>query len=293
MTAFSARVVSDLVSNYVQSTFKSEAPVPSRADAVPKTFSELDAPKRSADLEAAGETVSRHLDYYACKYPLPPLISHFLETHWRSHLIRLCLHEGENGEGWRRALENTEDLTWSVTPKRDAEGRKRLFAILPELFQWVHGVLKSQEVTVSDENAFFAKLAQIHAATLATDVNAVAGSTLDSVSALASEPSVDRDGIGGDRNVDIARTTNPRSLQSETDAEPMVMTDELNSLRGLVVGASVEFQNERATKRVMCLEWISKGGIYFFRDREKHDAVCITASRCIQRLRERSALVLS
>ena len=111
---------------------------------------------------------------------------------------------------------------------------------------------------MSDENAFFAKLAQIHAATLTTDVNTVGGSTLGAVNAFTSEPAVDRDSIGGNRNADIAQTTNPRSLQSDTDAEAMVMNDESNSLRGLVVGASVEFHNERATKRVMCLEWISK-----------------------------------
>ena len=117
-------------------------------------------------LRASRGTVkaSRRVDWYAKRRGLPPLIAGFLDTHWRSYLLRSLTVEGEDGQDYCDAVKAMTDLAWSVRPKRDSLSRRRLIMLIPELYQRLHVGLESLSLgsgsTVHD--GFFAELAKLH-----------------------------------------------------------------------------------------------------------------------------------
>jgi len=267
-----------------------------RKEAVLRALSDLEALKRKEDEpEVAHEVITHHLDLCTLGHRMPPLISGFLETHWHPYMAQLYLVEGEGSEAWRGALENTENLIRSVQPKGDDESRQELYDILPELFQWVHSVLASRQVAVPDEDAFFAALSRLHVDSLHSGeqrlTRSLPGVEMAPVATGVSAAQCDNT---RDHLADISDVPEPDLLQPEIKQVSEATDSESNPLRDLVIGASVEFQSERATKRVLCLEWISgRGGVFLFRDESRGDALCLTADRCIQCLREGSASILS
>jgi len=281
-----------------RSARRSEAPVTKReTEAVRPTFSDLNAMKQKSDVEVAHKVVSGLLARHTKKQPLPSRIVRFLGTHWRLYVQQLYLREGGQSEAWHKALKNTENLIWSLQPKRDDESRRRLYDLLPELFQWVHAVLKSQQVPVSEEDQFFADLAKMQVAALHAEREGPVAKLAPGAAppeAVAGDPPANEI---GDAESGIATEPEPTD---ETDLRPEKQEQAKSSrrpesgpLRDLVIGAYVEFKSERAANRIMRLEWISgNAGVYMFRDQKKGDSLCLTADRCIQCLRERTAVVL-
>jgi len=141
-------------------------PTARQKEGVRRVLAFLDTAKPTSEPGVATKVVARLLDQHVAKQPLPPLIVGFLEQHWRFYLVRLCVAEGEEGPGWHNAIEHTNKLLWSLQPKKDSASRKRALGLLLELFQWIHTILESQYVPISDEDTFFAGLAQLYAATL-------------------------------------------------------------------------------------------------------------------------------
>ena len=261
-----------------------------KKEVVARAFSDSDDEKRKAEPDVARKVVSRQLDRHTGDRPLPPLIARFLDTHWRSYMAQIYFLEGERSEAWRTALENTEDLTWSLRPKLDDESRKRLYDLLPGMFQWVHTVMKSARVAVPEEDAFFAELARLQVAAL----HAV--QHRDPRPGLGGTPQAAGEEDLAVWQANIAENAEkldlPRS-QPERDPVPAQGNEESDVLENLIIGASVQLQSDRATKRILRLEWISRGGgVYLFRDQKRGDALCLTAARCIQCLREGSVSVL-
>ena len=254
---------------------------PRQKEALSRALSGLDVIKRKGEPEVAEEIVSRHLDRHTNNRALPLLIARFLDTHWRSYMRQLYFMEGAASNIWKNALENTENLTWSLLPKSDDQSRQRLYGLLPDLFQWLHAVLRSQQVPDTEEDTFFAELARLQVAALHADPASVAESATDQVR--------ERDSTGSGED---ALTTEPVPPADATPAEE-APDEETNPLRDLVVGRAVEFQSDRARKRILRLEWISRGGgVYLFRDQRRGDSLCLTADRCVECFRDRSLNLL-
>lgn len=270
---------------------KAATPRQKKKEVVVRAFSDSDPVKHKAEPEVAREVVSRHFDRHTGDQPLPPLIARFLDTHWRSYMAKIYFLQGERSQAWRTALENTENLTWSLQPKRDDESRRRLYALLPELFQWVHSVLKSARVAVPEEDAFFAELARLQVAALHAAKHSDARPGHDGELQPAGDESLTLGQVGVAENAEMVDS--PHSQPGREQA-PAQRNQESDVLRNLVIGATVQLQSDRATKRILRLEWISRGGgVYLLRDQKRGDALCLTAARCIQCLRDGSFRVLN
>ena len=266
----------------------------SRKEGARRALAALDAATRASNPEAAKEIASHLLDQCTGGKSLPPLITGFLETRARSYLEHLYIVEGEPSAKWRNARECVEKLVWSLLPKQDKESRRRLFTLLPELFQWLHTLLKSQQVTVQEEDAFFAELAQLHAAALNAQTPSVAASPAgESIRFAADTKPIERhcETTAMSTETDKKNTQLPQEPRSEQAPDATSSGSDL--LSNIRIGTWVEFANERATKRVMRVEWMSRqGSVFVFQDPRTDSSLCVTAERLDQRLRERSACTL-
>jgi len=247
--------------------------------------------------ETVREVVSRYLRICAKDKWLPPAIARFLDTYWRSYMANLYVSEGERSEAWSRALENTVKLVWSVQPKTDDKGRRRLYGLMPELLQWLHQVLDTLEVPVPEEDRFFAELAQLHAAALSNKVRArppeaceqSASSAAGQATADPQVPPVEQETTaGGVASPAVAVRDKPAGAGANVREKPPEAAPSFT----LPVGSWVELQGERG-KRVLRLEWVSTGGgVYHFRDQKRGDSLCLTAARCEQLMRENAVNLL-
>ena len=124
------------------------------------------AATQAAELQESQAGISRHVDSYAKKRGLPPLIATFLNTHWRSYLVQSYLVDGEDSESWREGIKAMKDLVWSVRPKKDPLSRRRVIAMIPQLYQRLHVGLDSMGLSAAEHDAFFAELPKLHQAAL-------------------------------------------------------------------------------------------------------------------------------
>ncbi|MCG6861957.1 MAG: DUF1631 domain-containing protein [Chromatiaceae bacterium] len=266
----------------------------SRTEGTGSAPATLEAAKQSSDIETANEIVSRLLGAQIVEHPLPPIVARFITTHCRFYLIDLYFAEGDHGQNWRNALEETEKLIWSLQPKQDKDDRKRLFALLPDLFQWVHTVLKSQRLTATDEDAFFAELARLHAVALRPQEQSIGASRSSEVidfSASAKPIETQNDSAATNDSVTQREALLPQ--KSRKDEPPKIDNGGSDQLSNLRIGSWVEFSNERSTTRVMRLKWISgQKSALLFADHHTEGELFVTAKRLNERLLEGSARVL-
>lgn len=124
------------------------------------------AATQAAELQESQAGISRHVNRYAKKRGLPPLIASFLNTHWRSYLLQSHLVDGEDSQNWREGVKAMKDLAWSVRPKKDPISRRRVIAMIPQLYQRLHVGLESMGLSATEHDAFFAELSKLHQAAL-------------------------------------------------------------------------------------------------------------------------------
>jgi hypothetical protein len=136
--------------------------------AVKKSATTAKSTSRVVTLPVPSVSVSRHIDWYAKKRRLPTLIADFIDIHWRSYLLGCFLKGGEENESFRNAVSAMKDLAWSVRPKKDSLSRRRLVALIPQLYQQLHTGLESVGLGsgTSEHDTFFAELAKLHQAAL-------------------------------------------------------------------------------------------------------------------------------
>jgi len=95
---------------------------------------------------------------------LPPPVTAILKGPWARVLERIYLREGGRHAGFVQALETADDLIWSVTPKANAEERKRLVGMLPRLLKHLQYGMEIAAVEADDRARFFSTLVDCHAA---------------------------------------------------------------------------------------------------------------------------------
>ena len=118
---------------------------------------------------------------------LPPPVCAMLAGPWTRVLERVYLREGGRNSEFAAALETADNLVWSVTPKTDADQRKKLVSLLPALLKQLQAGMRIAAVEKNDGDRFFSALVDCHAAAVR------AGLRGESVSALlaASRPSAE------------------------------------------------------------------------------------------------------
>jgi hypothetical protein len=95
---------------------------------------------------------------------LPPPVAAMLRGPWARVLERVYLRHGGRADAFNQALATADALIWSVTPKMNAEERRRLVAMLPVLLRDLHEGLGIAAVEASEGKLFFSSLVDCHAA---------------------------------------------------------------------------------------------------------------------------------
>ena len=117
--------------------------------------------REMARLIALDETDKR-----SANVELPVPVVALLKGPWARVLERIYLREGGRLGGFAQALETIDNLIWSVTPKANADERKRLVLMLPGLLKGLQYGMAIAAVDPDDRKQFFATLVDCHAAAI-------------------------------------------------------------------------------------------------------------------------------
>ena len=115
--------------------------------------------REMARLIALDETDKR-----SANVELPAPVVALLKGPWARVLERIYLREGGRLGGFAQALETIDNLIWSVTPKANADERKRLVLMLPGLLKGLQYGMAIAAIDPDDRKRFFATLIDCHAA---------------------------------------------------------------------------------------------------------------------------------
>ena len=107
--------------------------------------------------EAARTSAQDWLDRTLCTPQFPvhvPAFESFLSAYWRRAMHAAYLDGGLQGARWKECEAIVRELLWSVTPKPDAEERKKLLPLIPALLKRVNGELDRLQVSAEERKAF-------------------------------------------------------------------------------------------------------------------------------------------
>lgn len=95
--------------------------------------------------------------------PINDFIRAFLTCHWAPYLALLYTRDGEGGAAWKQAIQTMDDLIWSIKPMLNAQDRKRLVELLPNLLKNLEQGLAALGGTREMRDQFFTGLVKCHA----------------------------------------------------------------------------------------------------------------------------------
>ncbi|MGE5153469.1 MAG: DUF1631 domain-containing protein [Bdellovibrio bacteriovorus] len=254
---------------------------------------------------------------------VPALVADFLQRHWRLVLARAYGQAGEEGEPWQSAIATMDDLLWSIEPKVGPEDRARLLGTLPALLKRLRSALEPLDIGDAWD-PFFAQLIRLHVAALHNEIPHSEHPHGEARYHQTQAPSPTPSGPPGS---DGARSeghgpegpfspvhVSPRDYRTlaQVDAEavqasrspvpspsstaqPSEAEDpHLRLAQSLAVGAWVELESDRGTRKTLRLSWVSElRGVYLFTNRQGENALTLSTASLAQHLRKGTARVLS
>jgi hypothetical protein len=230
-------------------------------------------------------------------HSVPNFLGGFLREKWIGTLSGLHL-KGEESEAWTAALTTLDDLVWSVQPKRTAEERKRLIAMLPNLLKRLHGGLQSTTWEAGEREAFMSNLVEAHAAAVKPSLAAVPSPTTavaEAAAAAAEEATAqgDAETAAKARALAEAMAPAPPPPPPEEPAVEVVQDRYAEIAATLERGMWIEFEGDDGQLAFAKLAWISPlRGTYLFTNRQGQKAVSLTADELADRFRnDRARLV--
>lgn len=247
--------------------------------------------------------------------PVPLLVAEFLDRHWRIVLAEAYRRGGEQGEPWRQAVATLEDLVWSVGPKRRAGDRERLLTTLPGLLKRLRAGLEG--LGIGDTwDPFFAQLIRLHVAALRNEIppppapNPAPNPPPGAAPQGQAQRPPERSGAAPAYNLASFRTLaqvdagtgipfqsreRPSVEPTSAPAAPPAEGDRhLELARSLKVGAWVELESDRGTRKTLRLSWVSElRGVYLFTNRQGENALTLAATSLAEHLRKGTARILS
>ena len=234
---------------------------------------------------------------------VPMLVSDFLSRTWRHVLVQAFVCEGEEGAPWIEGLATVDDLVWSVAPKQAPEERNRLLATLPDLLKRLRVGLESANLKDAWD-PFFAQLIRLHVSALhgappMEEQPPPSAINLPAIQPPAPAPAKDEASPG-------LKTLEPADMPTQIEFNPLEEQPEspkpserladrhLQLAQSLAVGAWVEFESLRGTRKTLRLSWVSNfRGVFLFTNRQGENALTLAATSLADHLREGRARVLS
>lgn len=95
-------------------------------------------------------------------HPLPGPVLEFLVEHWLRFLLLVHAKSGSSSAEWKDALDATDQLIWSVEPKKTPDERRKLAGVVPGLLKRITAGLEALGAGDQVRGAFFGQLMQYH-----------------------------------------------------------------------------------------------------------------------------------
>ena len=209
-------------------------------------------------LQQARDTVAEEIRQRVEGRNVPPFVRALLIDAWKEVLHHIYLRDGgSQGTAWETALKVADDLIWSVQPKLVVSERQHLIRIIPRLLNGLRDGLTliayDREVT----ERIFAKLEELHLASLRGGVGAVQTSQ--------ARPADDEHGMpadtSGSEEDESGAEAAPRDAADEfieeiilASTQPMDWDEEDGSgyaelVKDMTLGTWVEFIDPETEKR--------------------------------------------
>jgi hypothetical protein len=173
----------------------------------------------------------------------PRVIADFLREHWTKVLAADWLYGGQRSEQWQEDERVLDDLLWSIQPKSEAEDRRRLGQLVPDLLGRIKAGLDRVGVQGEARAPFLEACFALQAAAIrgrSTQTAAPAGPAADSI----------------DGDTLVVLESNGVTLKSLRSANPDARASG-DAVRELVIGDWVEFVMPDGGQRCGRLCWIS------------------------------------
>ena len=262
-----------------------EANMQSSADAV----NERD--RRELATSVARAEVERRIEAHA----LPNFLAAFLRNNWLRALEQTYLEHGEESDAWAQRLSTLQDLVWSVQPKKAADDRKRLVALLPSLLKRMNAGLQQVPWAGDERERFMSNLVEAHAAAVKPSLAAVSSPTTavaEQARAEAEQARAAGDEVAAARAVQLAEAMAPAE-PAVIEAPEIIADQYLEIAQSLERGTWVEFEDDDGQLSFAKLAWVSPlRGTYLFTNRQGQKAMSMTADELAQRFRaDRARLV--
>jgi len=200
----------------------------------------------------------------------------FLRTGWVRVLATACRQRNSEPEAFEQALATMEKLIWSVKPKANPHERRELVVALPELLGTLTAALNAIDWSGDERDAFFAALAERHAAVARTPLEAKPRQQLEIA-------------------LNLAQKISERRLQRQAMEQQEKSVDEfVKSVNALVPGSRVDFKRGNGTALRCRLSWVSPARTRFvFHARQAQQTFTLAAETLEQVLRNGQAVRVS
>jgi hypothetical protein len=231
--------------------------------------------------EVAGAVARSEIERRIESYPVPAFLAQFLRRHWQGSLAQVYVAAGEDSDAWNASVTTLEDLVWSIQPKRSAEDRRHLVALLPSLLKRISAGMQGREWAGEEREAFMTNLVEAHAAavkpTLA-HVESPTAAVAEQARAQAQVAKAVGDEAAATKAEKLAEAMAP-APPPEPEPERELLEDEyLEIARSLERGMWVEFEGDDGQLSFAKLAWVSPlRGTYLFTNRQGQKALSITA----------------
>jgi len=273
----------DLAGFLAQEEAVAEANISSSAD-------EVDARDRRQIAEVVAKAeVERRI----AGHPIPQFLADCLRRQWVPALMLVHAKEGEDSDIWAQSVATLEDLVWSVQPKKTAEDRRHLVAMLPSLLKRMAAGTRAVSWSAEEHDGFMSNLVEAHAAAVKPSLAAVELPTVavaEQAKITAVQAKAAGDEVAAARALQLAQDM---ALAEPEPSEPEVEAVEdyfLEIAQSLERGMWIEFESEDGQLAFAKLAWVSPlRGTYLFTNRQGQKALSMTADELAVRFRNDQA----
>lgn len=268
-------------------TFLASEEEAAEATLVPSTEALNESDRRDLATAIARTEVERRIE----SYPIPQFLAEFLRRHWQQALENAYLVEGQDSDAWSSSVATLEDLVWSVQPKKAAEDRRHLVALLPSLLRRMNANVPASQWEAGEREIFMSHLVEAHAAAVKPSLAATPSPTAamaEAARADAAAAKASGDAAAAAKAEALAAAMAPAAPPDEPE---VALDDEyLEIASSLERGQWVEFENDDGQLSFAKLAWISPlRGTYLFTNRQGQKAVSMTAEDLARQFRDNRA----
>ncbi|WP_199096424.1 DUF1631 domain-containing protein [Dyella sp. ASV21] len=208
-------------------------------------------------LEQARRRAAREILSRIDGHSLPPLIHGILSRAWANYLVLTILRQGEESSEFRDALRFTNDFIDSTKPARTLDERRALRQMLPGIERALRRGLANVAFQESDIDRLLAQLHTYYRHQLGEPVPEAEVQAVEESTHLPIPESI--------QPITESDTELPRS---ETDAEPLLDSPQMQLVTELKPGTWLEFVSGPESLERAKLSWISPmSGRYLFVNR--------------------------